>query len=255
MLRRKLLQRTLQLLIELQEIEKRIGMLTERKARTPERIAALEDDVHSVATHLDQQQELLESVRKSRRELEREVEGLEERAAGSKRRLLEVKSNKEYQALLREIDEIGELVREREDRILDHMERTESLQSSVQEQKRLLEEARRRMEREGAELKRQAEEADSLIGSLEEHAARLKAEIPAESLTKYEFLKARRGGIALAAVNRGTCQVCHMSLPPQMFIDLQRDEQLLQCPICQRIIYWVGHEAYQRSSRVLEEYA
>ncbi|MFP3870648.1 MAG: zinc ribbon domain-containing protein [Syntrophobacteria bacterium] len=247
------MQKTLQLLIELQEIEKRIQALTEEKARAPEQIAVLKEEVRSAETRLEQQQEMLESARKLRQQLEQEVAEQEERTLRSKKRLLEAKSNKEYQALLKEIEDIGGSVREREDRIIEEMERAEQLQRLLQEQKIVVEKARRRVEQEGAQLKKQAETADALIESLRKQGEKLKPQIPRESLDKYRFLKNHRAGTALAPVNKGTCQVCHMNLPPQLFIDLQKNEQMLQCPNCQRIIYWVGHEAYQSASRILGE--
>ena len=94
---------------------------------------------------------------------------------------------------------------------------------------------------------------ENRLRHLIEQKEKLKPEIPAELLKKYQFLRANRAGVALAPVNRGTCQVCHMNLPPQLYIDLQRNEQMIHCPNCQRIIYWVGHPAYQLSSQILGE--
>jgi predicted nucleic acid-binding Zn-ribbon protein len=48
----------------------------------------------------------------------------------------------------------------------------------------------------------------------------------------------------VAAVENGVCQVCHMIIPPQKFIELQRDQDIMQCPHCHRFIYWPGHEGY-----------
>ena len=196
---------------------------------------------------------MLESVRKSRRQLEHEVEDLEGRRASSKLKLLDVKSNKEYQATLKEIDDLEQLVRGREDKILEQMESDERIQKQILEQERLVAEARLRLEREGAQLVKDSEKADEQIASLNHQREQLEPQIPADLLKKYQILRANRAGVALAPVNQGTCRVCHMNLPPQMYIDLQRNEKMLHCPNCQRIIYWTGHEAYQLSSEVLGE--
>ncbi len=133
------------------------------------------------------------------------------------------------------------------------MESSERLQGQILEQERLVTEARRRLEEEGAQLENDAEKADKLIASLEDQKEQLKPQIPSDLLKKYQFLRSNRGGVALAPVHKGTCQVCNMNLPPQIFIDLQKNEKMLNCPNCQRIIYWVGHEAYQQSSQILGE--
>ena len=247
------MQNTLRLLIELQEIEKKVRTLTEQKARAPIQIALMKEKESEAAVRVEEKQEMLKSAQRSRKELEREVEGLEGRHKKSKQRLLEVKSNKEYQATLKEIDDVEDLIRKREDQILEQMEVAESLAKEVREYERLLSEAHKRLEQEGAQLEKEAAKADTLIASLEEKKEDLKPQIPAEMWQKYQLLSANRGGVALAPVQQSTCQVCHMNLPPQLFIDLQKNEKMMHCPNCQRIIYWVGHEAYKKSSQALGE--
>ena len=247
---RNTLQNTLRLLIELQEIEKKVRTLTEQKARAPIQIAMMKEEESKAAGRVAGKQEMLKSAQRSRKELEREVEELEGRHKKSKQRLLEVKSNKEYQATLKEIDDIEDLIRRREDRILEQMEVAESVANEVREYERLLSEARKRLGQEGTQLEKEAAKADTFIASLEKEKERLKPQIPVETWQKYQLLSANRGGIALAPVNQSTCQVCHMNLPPQLFIDLQRNEKMMYCPNCQRILYWVGHEAYKKSSQV-----
>jgi uncharacterized protein len=244
------LQNTLKLLIELQEIEKKIRALAEQKARAPVQIAMMKEEESKAGGRVEEKQEMLKSAQKLRKELEREVEDLERRQNKSKQRLLEVKSNKEYQATLKEIDDIEDLIRRREDQIIEQMEVAESLAEEIREHERLLSEAHKKLEHEGAQLEKEAAKADTLIASLEEQKERLKPQIPAAMWQKYQLLSANRGGIALAPVNQCTCQICHMNLPPQIFIDLQKNEKMMHCPNCQRIIYWVGHEAYKQSCQV-----
>ncbi|NIR14254.1 MAG: hypothetical protein GWN86_10015, partial [Desulfobacterales bacterium] len=129
------MQETLQLLIELQEIERKIKILAEDKARAPKEIAALEEKKREAEARLEDKRIILESTKKLRRDLEQEVEDLEGRKAKSKQKLLEVKSNKEYQATLKEIDDIGELVRGREDQIIEQMESADDLDNQIREHK------------------------------------------------------------------------------------------------------------------------
>jgi predicted nucleic acid-binding Zn-ribbon protein len=226
------------LLIELQEIERKIKILAEEKARAPKEIAALQEKKKQAETGLEEKKMILESAQKLRRDLEREVEDLEGRKAKSKQKLLEVKSNKEYQAILKEIDDIGELVRGREDQIIEQMESADDLDNQIREHKLLVAEAIKNLEEQGAHLEKQAKKADSLMMGLEEQKEQLKPKIPSDLLKKYQFLRDKRAGVALAPVKRGTCGVCHMNLPPQTFIDLQKNETMMNCPNCLRIIYW-----------------
>ena len=63
-------------------------------------------------------------------------------------------------------------------------------------------------------------------------------------MKRYDFLLEKCGNIAIAAVQNGICQVCHLNIPPQKFIEVQRDEAIHTCPHCQRFVYWAESEAY-----------
>jgi predicted nucleic acid-binding Zn-ribbon protein len=70
----------------------------------------------------------------------------------------------------------------------------------------------------------------------------LREGLPAALLKRYEFINQRRNGGAIAEVRQGVCTGCHMNILPQQFIDLQKGEEILQCPHCQRILYWLGDD-------------
>ncbi len=247
------MQKALQLLIELQQVEQKIQTLSDQQARAPEQLAALEELVRSAEVGRDRQREMLENARKARRHVELEVEELEQRARKSRERLGAVKTNKEYQALLKEIEDLQGLIREREDQILEQMETAERHRSLLEEGERAAEEARQRLDSEGAEIEAERARADSQIEVLRRQQQELNPQIPADLFQTYRVLRAHRRGIAVASVAQGACQMCHMNLPPQLFIELQRDEHVLYCPACQRIIYWVGHEAYQSAAANAKE--
>jgi predicted nucleic acid-binding Zn-ribbon protein len=247
------LQRALQLLIELQQVERRIQALSERQARAPKQLAALEEELRSAEARRDRERELLENARKTRRQAETEVEELEQRVKKSRERLASVKTNKEYQALLKEIEDLQGLVRQREDQILEQMEAIERHRAVFEEEERALAKARERLKAEGAEIQGERARADAQMVVLRKEQDELTPQIPADLLQTYRVLSTHRSGVAVAPVAQGACQMCHMNLPPQLFIDLQKDEQLLYCPACQRIIYWVGHEAYKAAAERAQE--
>jgi predicted nucleic acid-binding Zn-ribbon protein len=234
-------------------VEQKIQTLSDQQARAPEQLANLEELVRSAEAGRDRQREMLENARKVRRQVELEVEELEQRASKSRERLGSVKTNKEYQALLKEIEDLQGLIREREDQLLEQMEAAERHRSLLEEGERAAEEARQRLDSEGAEIEAERTRADSQIEVFRKQQEELNPQIPADLLQTYQVLRAHRSGIAVAPVAQGACQMCHMNLPPQLFIDLQKDEHVLYCPACQRIIYWIGHEAYQSAAANAKE--
>jgi predicted nucleic acid-binding Zn-ribbon protein len=84
-------------------------------------------------------------------------------------------------------------------------------------------------------------ELDSLTGELEvcvRKSDELKKDIPADILRKYEQIKSVGRGVAVVAVWKEVCDGCHMSIPPQLYNELQKSVTLITCPNCNRIIYW-----------------
>jgi predicted nucleic acid-binding Zn-ribbon protein len=79
----------------------------------------------------------------------------------------------------------------------------------------------------GAAIARDRGRRDELVGAVDGDLRR-----------RYEMIFSRRGGVAVVAVRGGTCQGCHMHVPPQLFNQIQRNEQLILCPNCQRMLFW-----------------
>ena len=65
--------------------------------------------------------------------------------------------------------------------------------------------------------------------------------LPAPILARYEFIRSRLANPVIVSVDQGVCSGCNISIPPQFFIELQKGQQILSCPNCQRLIFWVGH--------------
>jgi len=102
-----------------------------------------------------------ENARKARRQTETEVEELEQRAKKSRERLASVKSNKEYQAMLKEIEDLQGFIRQREDQILEQMEAMERHRAVLKEEERAVAKAREHLEAEGAEIQGERAKADA----------------------------------------------------------------------------------------------
>ena len=79
----------------------------------------------------------------------------------------------------------------------------------------------------GADIERDRARRQSLIDSVDEELRR-----------RYEMILSRRGGLAVVAVRDGTCQGCRMRVPPQLYNQIQRNEQIILCPSCQRMLHW-----------------
>jgi len=155
-----------------------------------------------------------------------------------------VKTNKEYQAVLKEIDETKKEISRCEDSVLELMDRIERLGGEAAELEKDLAERRRKLDEDKAVLQREGDELKGRLDRLETIRQLVRERVTPELLKKTDFLFLKQSGIAVSAVENGVCKVCHMNIPPQKFIELQRDEDIMQCPHCHRFLYWPGHEGY-----------
>jgi predicted nucleic acid-binding Zn-ribbon protein len=107
-----------------------------------------------------------------------------------------------------------------------------------------LEELIGKFEKERIAVLKQMEALDSDIEVLEKERVRFCQAIDVELLKRYNFLKERKGGLAVSPVIKGVCQTCHLGIPPQKFNELIRCQELLKCPNCHRMIYWGEDERF-----------
>jgi predicted nucleic acid-binding Zn-ribbon protein len=225
-------------LIDVQEIDKVILEVTQGLERLPEELKAFEAALEELkAGHATRLQELTD-LKAQHRDTELEMAEMEEGIKTSRQRLMEIKSNIEYKAMLKEIAFKEDQRDQRETRILELLDLMET-------QKGLIAELNQQVEAQEATLAEQRQEVAAQVKTLQQEMAELEEKrkkrrkaVPAALLKRYEFIRQRRNGTAITPVQEGVCLGCHMSILPQQFIDLQKGVEILQCPHCQRILYW-----------------
>ncbi len=234
----------LKCLIEYQKIEDKKNQLIRCYEEGPRRIAELEKEFEYFEGQFLLKSEEWDNAKKAHRAIEMELDDLRGRMGRQKTRLGEVKTNKEYQAILKEIEDTKKEVSKDEDGALELMEKIELLGKEVAELEKDLAERRAVLDEQKTVLERQGGELKSRLDRLEDIRQQVRDRVNPDLLKKTDFLFTKQAGIAVSAVENGVCKVCHMNIPPQKFIELQRDEDIMQCPHCHRFLYWPGHEGY-----------
>ncbi|MFZ4437017.1 MAG: zinc ribbon domain-containing protein [Syntrophales bacterium] len=230
-------------LIELQKMESAAGLIQAKKKDLPVRMKTLEEEFNSLSAAVDTEREQLESLRKRRREKDVQLLAGQEALKRTRERLFDVKTNKEYQSMLKEIEAFEAKNSRLEDEMISLLDELDRLETAMKTGEEELEAHRRLYEEEKATLET---ELNSLAGELKvciRKSSELKKEIPAEILRKYELIKSAGRGVAVVAVWREVCDGCHMSIPPQLYNELQKTVLLTTCPNCNRIIYWENRNA------------
>ncbi len=228
----------LERLVALQTVDLKIQEMERVKGEIPQRIVSLEGDFRKEEEKTLGERTELERLQKQRRQKEKDLEEEVERVKKAEARVFEIKTNKEYQAVLKEIENAKKLNRQREEEILGILERIEEMQKQLGKGEKNLETKRKAVQQEVAELELQAASfADEMAGEVQQRERREK-EISPDLLSKYRRLLEKRQGVAVAKVQNGVCHACNMNLRPQLYIELQKQESLIICPNCSRILFW-----------------
>ncbi|OHE23328.1 MAG: hypothetical protein A2X92_03430 [Syntrophus sp. GWC2_56_31] len=228
----------LALLIELQKMESKAGSIAARKKDLPVQLADLEAKFKEHHAGVETVREHLEELRKRRRDKDNQLRTGQETLKRTRDRLLDVKTNKEYQSVLKEIETFESKNSHMEDEIISLLDELDLLEKAVKTREEELEAQSRRYEEEKTKM---TDELSSLVGELDvctRKSGELKKNISADILRKYEQIKNAKRGVAVVSCWKEVCNGCHMSIPPQLYNELQKSMALVICPNCSRIIYW-----------------
>jgi predicted nucleic acid-binding Zn-ribbon protein len=231
-------KKQIEMLARIQEKDENLEVLRQEIQEGPKRIQENEQEMEGLSARLDEDKKRLDKTTKLQRQYEMEVEDCLERIKKSKTRLLEIKSNKEYQAVLKEIEETDKTIQEKEDIILGCMEEMEKLRQAFDEKEKNLASVRQRVENEIKDIQAEMDLAQKQVLEEEGERQKMAEVVDSKILAKYERLRDRKGGVAVSKVVNATCSGCNMNIPPQMYNELQRRDELRFCPNCERIIYW-----------------
>ena len=232
-------------LILLQKCDNRIKGVDAKKREGPVKIQRLENEFRANDERLKKEYDQLESFKKDRRLMEQEIQDLENKAEKSQVKLSIVKSNKEYTAVLKEIEGLNKEKTQMEDKVLQLMEEIEELEKKCIEDGKEQERMKKKFEEDKAEIEKVLEKLDRESATLEKQRIEYSKAIDQDLLKRYLFLKERKGGLAIGSVVGSVCQACNMEIPPQQFNQLIKGQSLLSCPNCNRLIYWGEDEFFQ----------
>jgi predicted nucleic acid-binding Zn-ribbon protein len=210
-----------------------------RKEGIPARRDALKAAVESARAALDQAKKDVEQTRLGRRGVEKDVEALSAEAAKLERQLHDVKTNKEYQALLHEIELVKGRRSDQETKILESFDREERLAAAMVAAERRLKEEEGRLRDEVEVLAKEEADLDQRIHSLSQDRDAVKPRVPATLLSRYDRLLSARDGVAVAEVKKSACGACFKALTPHALQEARRGDQLQICEACGRILVYL----------------
>jgi uncharacterized protein len=236
------LKEKLILLIRLQECDSQLIKLSAKKKILPETIEKLDKEFGSFEEGIKKSKIKYDELKSRHAENESKIKKINEGIVKTKERMLEVKNNKEYQAMLKEIETAESSRGKIETEIISLLEELDKLSALVKKDDEILKQGRSKYEQERKAIEDDLNAIDADAADMEQKRVDLQKNVPEELLVRYERVKKRNKGIGVTSVWKSVCNGCHMNIPPQLYNELQRSEELLSCPNCNRIMYFQDME-------------
>jgi len=228
-------------LVVLQKVDDEIVLLEDELTTAPQEVSTLEAKLQVLEEEGSVLGEKIQFLTEQQKRLDGEIETDALRLKKSKNKLMMVGNNKEYHAMMREMDNLEKQNRTREEeKSAVSEELTRQLDARRDLDERLsallaeLDTAKAGLDARMSDAKGRLDELASLRGQAGDA-------VPLPVLKRYEFIRSRLKNPVIVPVTAGICSGCHISIPPQSFIELQKGVQILSCPNCQRLIYWSNH--------------
>jgi hypothetical protein len=229
----------LQHLIHLQELDLIAQGLRRRIADMPTARAALDARMAASTSSVDDVKGRVAANQTSRREIEKDLAAVQGRLSKFKNQLMEVKTNKEYQAMQKEISVAEEEVSSQETRMLECMEEADALAIELKAAEAALKADKAEVTRELEQLDKERADIERQLQQTHQERQALAAQVSRDALSVFERVAHGRKGLAMAEARDGLCTVCHVRLRPQIYNEVRRNDSLIQCDSCQRILYFV----------------
>ena len=224
------------LLQQLQEIDYLIDHHEGNLARVPLEIQQMARNLVTLRREISESSARLEVIEKDLRKKEQDLAVEQEKIKRSERRLLGIRNQKEHNALTREVKLGKKVLSEIEDAILEHMNEIEVLKTSLDKKQRDYEKFESELLEKKAEAREVESDANSALDELNSEKGKVSEAIDQEFLKRYQTIKKARG-YAVAELVNGSCSGCHMAIPPQLNIRVLKQEEMVSCPSCHRILY------------------
>jgi predicted nucleic acid-binding Zn-ribbon protein len=228
----------LQTVIDLQDVDRRIGELTSRIDFIPTQVKKIEDQLNEFLHAYDEHKRQLAANQKARRDFEVEIQTINGKISKHRDQLYEMKSNEAYKTMLHEIGGEEAKIRSIEDRILEKMVESEQLEQYVKDASARLDSERSRVAEEKKQLKAERDRDLSERVEAEGRRRALASSLGDTTLRVYERTRKSRGTVVVQVVD-GSCSGCHVKLRPQYYNEVRGSDSLMVCENCGRILHYV----------------
>jgi predicted nucleic acid-binding Zn-ribbon protein len=223
-------------LYQLQQIDNQLDELEDLRGDLPNMVRELEEKINSFIGDIDaKEKEQKDSITK-RGDNEDEIEKLKENQKKFKAQLYQVRNNKEYDALTKEIDHTEEHINKLEAENNSLADRSKVLTLEMEDITPKLDELKQELKVKEADLKEIIKANEREESKLLGERKKLESEVKKNDLSAYMRIRKAKKGLAVATIKRSACSGCHNIVPSQRQLEIRRNNRLFFCEYCGRIL-------------------
>lgn len=228
----------LELLMKLQDLDYDLGELERSKEYIPDMIENLRKEIADTEQKRLATREALTRATLEVKDIELQVLEKQERLKKLQEKMMAIKTNKEYDALISEIDQLKEAISNLETRDVELMEMSENYQKEIEVLDKQAEAINTANGTQLIQLQAQIDSVGSKISGIQRHRGEIAGQISQRAMSVYERVRRGKGGAVVVSVKKRACGACFKSLPPQKMQEVKLGEKLITCDSCGRMLVW-----------------
>lgn len=232
------MQDTMKNLIALQQIDLELKHLKDLRGDLPNQVQKLQKKFKEAENNLIEKQDQLTQYKKEKRVAELDIKQLDKKLEKYQSQLYEVKNNKEYDAVSKEIEVVKESISEKEDRIIELIDLEEQFGKEIEEDKNELVDMKKDLKKKNYELKKMMGKTEKVELQLNHEREKSVHSLNNRYLSMYDRISKARDGLAVVAILRNACGGCLNRLPPQRILEIRNKKIIYLCEVCGRILVW-----------------
>lgn len=232
----------LELLLKLQNVDYDLGELERSKEYVPDMMEHLKKEIFEIDEKLTTTGDELQNAHLEQKEIELSLATKQEKLQSLQDRMMAIKTNKEYDALVSEIDQLKTDISSLETRGLELLE---IIENHEKELKGLEEKVKGIKDVNGSQIDSLQEQIDSVGGKIDSKSVERKSivdDISKRAMAVYERIRKGKGGAAVVAVKKRACGACFKSLPPQRIQEIKIGDRIITCDSCGRMLVWIDSD-------------
>ena len=237
------MQQDLEKLLKLQVIDYDLGELERSKEYLPDMINNLKKEIAELQLKSETAETDLSDAKVKQGQLELDIKSHEEDLQKYQKQMMSIKTNKEYDALVAEIDTIKKNISSKETELLETIELISTLEKNIQEYKEKLQATKDNNSKQLAILQEKIDTIGDKVSDKQDERKTITTSIPRQIYAVYDRVRKGKGGYAVVAVKNRACGACFKALTPKKIQDIKKASRILTCDNCGRLLFWDGEDS------------